>query len=147
MFVLQSTKEYATQPASYSAGATATLQVDTNGYSEGLLSVNFGSLSQPSEVPSVISISESDTTYASTFVTVAGSSQTSNLTSINSAGAASQVVRWSMSLNNGTRKRYQQINVTVTTAQVLDLRAILARPQQSPWNNTLANVVSQINIA
>lgn len=146
MFTLQSTKEYATQLASNSAGATATLLVDTLGYQEGLFSVNFGSLSQSSEVPSVISISESDTTYASNFVTVSGSSQTSNVTSINSAGAADQVVRWSMALNNGTRKRYQQINVTVAIAQVLDLRAVLARPNQSPYTATDLNVVAQINI-
>lgn len=129
MFHLFDTKRSKPQPASYSAGASAGTIIDTLGFSDLMIAITFGGLTSASNVPTVIQLQESDTTFASNFVSIAGSSQTSAITAAATAGAAAQIVEWDLQANTGTRKRYIQPVVTVAIAQTLDVDAVLGRAQ------------------
>lgn len=136
MIHVQGAKKVALEPASYSAGAAASLQVDRLGFDYITFDALLGRVSNASNVPTIINLSESDDTNASNFATITGSSATASYT----AGLTGAVSVITCDVTGVGRKRYIQLNVTTQATQVLSAVANLTRAENLPVTATQKNV-------
>lgn len=141
MIYAQTTKIVALEPASYTAASTATLQVDRLSYDYLSIDVQLGSVSNASNVPTAIYLAESDVTNSSTFATIAGSSQTSNVTALPTTGVT--LVRWDVTCVSA-RKRYINVVVSPQATEVLAIDANLSRPESLPVTATARGLLGWV---
>lgn len=148
MLYLQGTRTVSLEPASFTNGATASLVIDRcpfpgGPYDDLKIVATFARTNAATNVPSVLKLQESDVTNATSFVDIAGSSQTSAVTSMSTT--AGNVVEWDLA-NNGARKRYIQVVASPVTTQVIAIQADLGRPHIFPFTNTDKNVLNCITL-
>lgn len=133
MIALQGTKVIALEPASYTAAATASLVVDRIGFDYVSIDVQLGSVSNASNVPTAISLSESDDTNASNYAVISGSSLTASVTALPTTGVTLAVFDVTCV---SARKRYLKVNVSPQATEVLGIVANLSRAEAMPVTST-----------
>lgn len=138
MIPVQNVKVVSLEPASFSNGATGTLQVDTTGFDYATFFIQLGRTNTVSNVPSVLKLQSADVTNVSSFADISGSSFTSSYT----AGLTNAVQTLEIGVDLKAQKRYVQLVASPVTTQVLAATCILSRPEQSPWNATLAGTAA-----
>jgi hypothetical protein len=141
MIHAQGTKLIALEPAATTAASTTTLQIDRLGYDYVEIDVTLGSVSNASNVPTAIFLSESDDTNASNFATITGSSQTANITALPTTGVT--IATWDVTCVSA-RKRYLKVNVSPQANQVLGGIAILSRAEALPVTTTDRNIAAWV---
>lgn len=124
----QDTKKVALDPASFTTGAAATLQVDRLGFDYVSIDALLGHMTAGGASPSVLNLSESDVTNATSFVAITGTSHTANVTTLPTTGCT--IATWDV--NCTARKRYIQANVTAGSTGVVGILGTLSRAKQSP---------------
>lgn len=134
-------------PTSATNGATITSQVvDTIGYDYMSLPIFCTTTDTTTDQPSVITLQESDTTVASTFVGItAFTGGTTGNTSgyfVIPAGATATgnqpIVEMNIDLRN--RKRYLRLLISPVTTMTFAACAELSRPEKMPVSTTDRNV-------
>ena len=120
-------------PASFTAGATATLIVDRRGFNEAtfcVLQAAGGATTQPT----VLTIAQGDTTSA--FTTISGynggTATTNSFIIPNAPTDATACPPMILNVDCGGKARYLRLQISPGTTQVLGAVAVLGRPATGP---------------
>lgn len=124
-------------------GATTTANIDTLGFDHVTISVLMTTSDNATNNPSVLKISESDTTDATNFSDVTGLVGDSSFTIPASETAATSITKpyAVFNVNTQRRKRYLKVTISPTTTQSSTVLAELSRAEQTPATTDQANVV------
>lgn len=138
----------ASEPLSYTSGATASVVIDRGAapggpFEELKIVANLGRVTTSTNQPITMKLQESDVTNSTTFADISGSTQTSNVTAGVTTG--NQLVEWDLT-TVGVRKRYIQPVIVTGGTQVIAIQADLARAHISPFNAADKNVAALITI-
>lgn len=130
-------------PQSVTNGATATGNIDTRGFRYLELDIFMATQDVASNVPSVLKLSESDTTDATNFSDISGARGGTDFTQTGSTAAA---YGYKFCLDLRGRKRYIKATISPRTTQVLAAVANLGKGEEAPRNASTANVMNLITI-
>jgi len=136
-----STKQViAISQASATNAATATGQIDTLGFDYVSIDVITATSNAVSNNPSVLKLSESDTTDATNYsdITEFVGDGTGGFTIPNSVTSGNWGVKFNVDLR--AKKRYLKVSVSPVTTQVITAIANLSKAKSAPVNTTDANV-------
>ena len=130
----------AISPAQFTNAATATGQIDTLGYDYLTLDVAMATSNNTTNNPSVLKITEGDTTVISSAaaITALTGDGTGGFTIPASVTSGDWGVKFNLDLRK--RKRYLFLSVSPLTTQVITAIANLSHGEESPVNTTEASV-------
>lgn len=133
MLYSQNVKFIPLAPASYTAGATASLIVDTRGFAEAsfcILQAAGGATTKPT----VLTIAEGDTTSAFTTITGynGGTAATNSPQTVEAPTSATACPPIILNVDCLGKKRFLRLQMTPGTTQVLGAVAVLGRPAIGP---------------
>lgn len=133
--------------ASTTNGGTASGNVDRLGFDYVTIAVLLPTSDNVTNNPSVLKISEADTTDATNFSDITGFVGDTDFTIPNCVTSATQASAAFavFNLDCRARKRYLKVTVSPTTTQVVDAVAILSRPTELPNNTTEQNALVVVN--
>ena len=142
-------KVLAINGASTTNAGTASGTIDRLGFDYAVIDVCLTTSNNVTNNPSVLKISESDTTDATNFSDVGifkGDDTTSGFTIPNSITAATSItgpfVTFNVDLTK--RKRYLQVDVSPVTTQIVTVLAQLGRAKEMPANAADHNAVALV---
>ena len=132
--------------ASTTNAATATGNIDTQGYDYATIDVIMATSNDTTNNPTVFKLAECDTTVVTSFanITAAVGDGTGGFT----IPAAVTSGNWGMKFNVDLRgkKRYLKLSISPLTTQVITAIANLFRGDELPVDTTKANVKALVNL-
>ena len=144
MIHAQSQYVIATEPLSYTNGATASLVIDTIAAITGtsdwnmahgdylVIDVALARTNSATNTPTVFKLQHSDITNATGYADIAGSSFTSAFTSMSTSAGAN--LKWLV--DTRPLRRYVKALVSPQTTQIVQITANLSRNAATPVNNS-----------
>jgi len=142
---LPSTKQViAISQSSTTNAATASGNIDTLGYKFLSIDVITSTSNAVSNKPTVLKLSQSDTTVVSTFADISGAVGGSDFTIADAVTSGDWGSKFNVSLVG--KKRYIKISVSPLTTQIITAIANLSKGDVSPASATEVNVKNVINV-
>lgn len=148
MIHMQNTKKVLviTQSSTTNAG-TATGNIDRLSFDYCSIDVQLPTSDAVTNNPSVLKVSQSDTTDATNFSDIVGFRGDTDFTIPNCVSAATQVTSMFATLNVDCRalKRYLKVSISPLTTQVINVYANLSRAREMPNSTTEMNSLVVVN--
>lgn len=129
-------------PVSKTNGATATGTVDCKGFDFVTLDLVAATADTASNKPSVLTLTEGDTTSA--FATFSGCVSGTDYTIPSASTSAAQVYKFNLDLRG--RKRYLKLTVSPRTTQIVCALANLHKGDKAPINTTRSGAAMQVDL-
>lgn len=117
-------------PASFTAGATASGNIDTLESDFAAIAVVCSPANTTSNVPTVLKLSESDDTVVTNFADITGAVGGTSFTIATQATTLQYLTLFNVDTRN--RKRYLKVTVSPQTTQIISAVAMLGRNAEAP---------------
>ena len=141
----QDVKTISSNPATVTNGGTGTFIVDTRGFGAAQFVVSPGIANNATNIPTVLKISQGDTTSAFTDLTgyVGGTNAAGGFTiPTNVATAAADVQPYVFNVDLEGKQRYLRLQISPVTTITYAFTCNLSRPAQSP--NVTSEAVAKL---
>lgn len=125
-------------------GETVTGNIDTKGFDFLSIDVITSTSNNVTNNPSVLKLSESDTTDVSTFANISGAVGDTDFTIPASVTSGNWGVKFNVDLVG--RKRYLKVSSTPVTTQTFTVIGNLFKGVNSPSTSTVADVKALVNL-
>lgn len=142
---IPSTKQViAISQSSTTNGATASGNIDTLGYNYLSIDVITSTSDAVSNNPSVLKLSQNDTTVVSTFSDISGCVGDTDFTIADAVTSGTWGAKFNVNLVG--KKRYIKVSITPVTTQVITAIGNLSKGDISPISSTQVGVKNVVNV-